>query len=65
MEAWIYVARSPLFAVTGPDGRFSIKGIPPGTYKTTASHATLGTERFEVTIDGGKVASRDLTFRSR
>lgn len=65
MEAWIYVARSPFYAATGADGKFKIENVPPGAYKITASHPTLGTQKFEVTIASGQTATHDLTFRSR
>jgi len=31
MHAWLMVFDHPFFAVTGPDGSFEIKGLPPGT----------------------------------
>ena len=32
MRAYIGVVGHPFFAVTGDDGTFTIKGLPPGTY---------------------------------
>src|SRR5262249_7318882 len=32
MRAYIAVVSHPFFAVTGDDGTFTIKGLPPGTY---------------------------------
>src|SRR5882757_8548341 len=32
MHAYLGVRPDPFFAVTGPDGSFSIKGLPPGSY---------------------------------
>jgi len=32
MSAWIGVVDHPFFAVTGPDGKFAIKGLPAGKY---------------------------------
>ena len=32
MRAYIGVVSHPFFAVTGDDGTFTIKGLPPGTY---------------------------------
>src|SRR3546814_8186708 len=32
MLAWIYVADSPYYALTGEDGSFSLTDVPPGDY---------------------------------
>ncbi len=50
----------PYFAVTGADGSFSLKGLPPGTYTIEAWHETLGTQTQSVTI--GEKESKDITF---
>ena len=60
MRAYIGVLDHPYFAVTGPDGAFSLKGLPPGTYTIEAWHETLGTETQSVTI--GERESKDITF---
>ncbi len=36
MEAFIAVVPTPYFAVTGPDGRYRISGVPAGTYTLKA-----------------------------
>jgi plastocyanin len=58
MFAWVTVVDSPYFAVTGKDGSFTIKDVPPGKYKIAALHrkaAPAGVEKdVEVTADGGK-----------
>jgi hypothetical protein len=38
MFAWVTVVDSPYFAKTGTDGKFTIKGVPPGKYTVTALH---------------------------
>ncbi len=65
MEAWIYVARSPYFAVTGADGKFKIENVPPGSYKVTARHSHLRTQRFKITIETGKTAEKEVTFKPK
>jgi hypothetical protein len=38
MRAYIGVLGHPFFAVSGPEGKFEIKGVPPGTYNVVAWH---------------------------
>jgi plastocyanin len=38
MRAYIGVVNSPFFAVTGDDGTYTIKGLPPGTYTIEVVH---------------------------
>lgn len=58
MFAWVTVVDHPYFAVTGADGAFTIKDVPPGKYKLVAYHrkgALTGIEKdIEVTADGAK-----------
>lgn len=58
MFSYITVVDHPYFAVTGKDGAFTIKDVPPGKYKIVALHrkaAKDGIEQdIEVTADGAK-----------
>lgn len=38
MSAYVVVTETPYFAVTDKAGRFTIKGVPPGTYLLKAWH---------------------------
>jgi hypothetical protein len=49
MESWALVADHPYFAITGQDGRFAIRDIPPGTYKVTIWHPYVR-ETYEQTV---------------
>ncbi|MBI2687279.1 MAG: carboxypeptidase regulatory-like domain-containing protein [Acidobacteria bacterium] len=61
MRAWIGVLDHPYFAVTGADGSFEIRNVPPGSYTVAAWQEKLGTEEQAVTLAAS--AKRELTFR--
>ena len=58
MFAYVNVVDHPYFAVSGKDGSFTIKNVPPGKYTLVAMHrkaAPAGVEKeIEVTGDGAK-----------
>ena len=60
MRAWVGVLDHPYFGVTGADGSFTLKGLPPGTYTVEAWHESLGTQTQTVTI--GAKESKDVAF---
>jgi plastocyanin len=62
MEAFIGVVTNPYFAVTGDDGSFTIKNVPPGDYTLSVWTSTFGTQEHAVTVRAGESASADFTF---
>lgn len=62
MNAFINVAPTPFFAVTGPDGRFVIDGLPPGTYTLAAVHEKMGEQTMKVTIAPQKTVTADFMY---
>jgi len=62
MHAFLGVRPDPFYAVTGPDGSFSIKGLPPGTYTIEAWHEKFGTQTATVTVAGAAPKTQDFTF---
>lgn len=42
MQGFIFVAPSPWFALTGPDGTAVIEGVPDGAYEVSLWHPSLG-----------------------
>jgi plastocyanin len=60
MNAYVGVLDHPYFAVTGDNGSFELKGLPPGTYTIEAWHEKLGTKTQSVTL--GAKESKDVTF---
>lgn len=62
MQGWIGVFDHPYFAVTGPDGAFTLANVPAGTYTVAAWHERLGQAAHEVTVVAGGEAALDLTL---
>jgi hypothetical protein len=62
MNAYVGVLDHPFFAVTGADGSFELKGLPPGTYTIEAWHEKLGTRTQTVTIDAKQTGEVAFTF---
>jgi plastocyanin len=64
MFAWVSVFDHPYFALSGTDGRFTIKNVPPGKYTLEAAHRKLGkqTAQIEVTDRG---AVQNFTFNRK
>jgi plastocyanin len=60
MKAYIAVLNNPYFQVTGEDGSFDLKDIPPGTYMLIAWHELYG--RTEQNITLGPKESKVVTF---
>jgi plastocyanin len=50
MRSYIGVSAHPFFAVTGDDGSFTLKGVPPGTYTIEAVHEKYGRKEGKVTL---------------
>ncbi len=61
MFAWVSVFDSPWFCVSGPDGKFVIKNVPPGKYTVEAAHRKLGTQTQDVEVKDGDVTA-NFTF---
>jgi plastocyanin len=57
MFAWVSVFDSPCFCVSGPDGKFVIKNVPPGKYTVEAAHRKLGAQTQDVEVKDGDVTA--------
>jgi len=62
MKAYIGVVSNPFYAVTGSDGSFVLKNVPPGEYTLEVWTATFGTQEQKVVVRPGETATADLTF---
>jgi hypothetical protein len=63
MHAWIYVSPHPYATVTGEDGTFEMKDVPPGEYNAKVWHETLGETTAKVKVDPGGTATLDHEFK--
>lgn len=57
MESWAMAVNNPYYALTDAEGKFSINGIPPGTYQVVVWHPQTGpgTTRTVVVQADGKL----------
>lgn len=68
MNGWLYVSDSPWFAQADVQGRFAVKGVPPGQWEAEVWHewasqpvkravtVTPGMTELTLTVDGDKAA---------
>lgn len=63
MQAYIGVVSHPFFAVTGDDGAFSIKGLPPGTYTVETWHEKYGRQEQRVTVGAKDAKTLDFSYK--
>lgn len=63
MKSYIGVLKHPFFAVTGPDGTFTIKGLPPGEYTLAAWQEKFGTVEQKVKVGPKETKTVDFTIR--
>ena len=61
MQSYVGVFSHPFFAVTGADGKYTIKDLPAGTYEVEAWHERLGTQKQSVTV--GASDSKTAAFK--
>jgi plastocyanin len=65
MSALINVAPNPWFAVSGVDGKFTITGVPPGTYTLAAVHEKLGEQDVQITVPAKSATQASFTFSAK
>lgn len=65
MQAFLNIAPNPFFAVTGDDGHFVIRGLPPGTYTLVAVQEQLGQQQTNVTVSTHQTAIADFSFKTK
>jgi plastocyanin len=63
MNAFILVFSHPFFALTGPDGRYVISRVPPGTYRVIAWNEGMASPPRAVTVTESGTADADFVVR--
>jgi hypothetical protein len=62
MRAFVCVVDDPWFAVTGPDGSFTLSGVPPGDYVLEAWHEKYGKRTAKVSLEPGGKPVANFSF---
>jgi plastocyanin len=67
MVAYVHVMEHPYYAITGADGTFTLKGLPPGEYEIGAMHESsrfeVAPERVKVTVAAGETKSVEFVYK--
>jgi plastocyanin len=65
MKMYVNVVKSPFYAVTGPDGKFEIKGLPPGDYTLAFVQEKMGAQEQKVTLAAKDSKTVDVKFKAQ
>jgi len=62
MKMFVNVTKSPFYAVSGADGKYEIKGLPPGDYTLAFVHEKFGEKTQKVTLAAKDSKTVDASF---
>jgi plastocyanin len=67
MGAYIAVFNHPFFSVTGEEGVYEIKNVPPGKYTVEVwhEHPSFGTQTLEVEVGSGATVEKDFVYEPK
>jgi hypothetical protein len=65
MVSYVSVLPHPYFAVSGADGSFEIKNLPPGEYTLAAVHEKFGEQTMKVKVGAKERAKAEFVFTSQ
>ena len=65
MRGSVGVFAHPYFRVTGADGAFELKGLPPGDYEIEAWHERLGTRAVKKKLDAQGTLDVEFVFTGK
>ena len=60
---YLNVVKNPFFAVTDKDGKYEIKGLPPGDYTIAFVQEKLGEQTQKVTVAAKDSKTVDAAFK--
>jgi len=63
MEGWWYATANPYYAITGPDGKYTIKNVPPGSYTVEVWQEKLGVAKQPVIVGTDASVKADFTMK--
>jgi hypothetical protein len=63
MHGYFVVLKTSHYGVSGADGTYEIKNVPPGKYTLTAWQEHMGTQTQEVTVSGAETKA-NFTFKA-
>jgi plastocyanin len=63
MKMYINVVKTPFYAVTDKDGKYEIKGLPPGDYTIAFVQEKLGEQDQKVTVAAKESKTVDQSFK--
>jgi len=62
---YFVVLKPSHYSVTGQDGTFTLRDLPPGKYTITAWEETYGSQSEEITISGNETVPANFVFRPK
>lgn len=64
MQGWLWVFPHPYHAVTGEDGSFAMKNVPPGKYELVIWQEHLGSVKKTVEVKAGETVKVDVVLKA-
>ena len=64
MHGYFAVLNTSHYAQTGPNGEFSLAGLPPGKYTVTAWQERYGSQSQQVTVTGSSTPKVNFVFKA-
>jgi hypothetical protein len=63
MHGYFAVLKTSHYAITGQDGSFSLKGLPPGKYTVTVWQEQYSFQSQDVTVGAGETKTANFSYK--